>query len=47
VVPLFRPGRDQCTVYARPLRKMTAVPEPIDLASGGRPPYSSNRDSPI
>jgi hypothetical protein len=35
-------GRDQCTVYARPSRRMTAVPEPTDSASGGPPPYNNN-----
>ena len=28
VVPPLSFGRDQCTVYARPLRRMTARPEP-------------------
>ena len=44
VVPEPRFGRDQCTVNARPLRRMTAVPEPTEVAYGGRPPYSSNRE---
>src|ERR1700733_6522455 len=44
VVPELRFGRDQCTVNARPLRRMTAVPEPVEIAYGGRPPYSSNRE---
>src|ERR1700722_15976207 len=44
VVPESRLGRDQWTVNARPLRRMTAVPEPTEVAYGGRPPYSSNRE---
>ena len=40
----LRFGRDQCTVNARPLRRTTAVPEPVEMAYGGRPPYSWNRE---